>query len=131
MGFRSSRADPDVWLKPGIKADGSKYWEMILCYVDDCLAINENPSATLERIKEKFKLKNDSMDEPDIYLGASLSKIDNEEGDECWAMSSDQYCAAFVANVEDSLEKRGLKLPSKCVTPLSSGYKPELDDTSE
>ena len=43
MGYRPSRANPDVWLRPGIKEDGYKYWEMILCYVDDVLAIAITP----------------------------------------------------------------------------------------
>ena len=46
-------------------------------------------------------------------------------------MSSDKYCATMVKNVEESLKKKGLRLPSKCVTPLKHGYKPELDFTSE
>ena len=131
IGFRPTRADPDVWLKPGIKADGSTYWEMILCYVDDCLAINENPSATLGRIKEKFKLKNDKMQVPDNYLGADLSRLDNEDGDLCWGMSSDKYCQSLLTNIEDVLAKKGLRLPSKCFTPLKGSYKPELDGTCE
>ena len=32
-----------------------------------------------------------------------------------------------MANVSDVLEKKGLRLPSKCLTPLSNGYRPELD----
>ena len=131
IGFQPSMADPDVWMRPAIKDNGFKYWEYILCYVDDVLCIHEDPSIALKQIARKFKLKDDKMDEPDIYLGAGLSKMDNEDGDECWAMSSDKYCAAFVTNVEESLEKKGLRLPSKCVTPLSSGYKPELDTTGE
>ena len=131
IGFRPSMADPDVWMRPAIKDSGLKYWEYILCYVDDVLCIHEDPTIALKQIATKFKLKEDKMDEPDIYLGASLSKMDNVDGDECWAMSSDKYCAAFVTNVEESLEKKGLKLPSKCVTPLRSGYKPELDATCE
>ena len=131
IGFTPSMADPDVWMRPAMKANGFKYWEYILCYVDDVLCIHEDPTIALKQIATKFKLKNDSMDEPDIYLGASLSKMDNAEGDECWAMSSDKYCSAFVTNVEESLEKKGLRLPSKCVTPLRSDYKPELDATCE
>ena len=46
-------------------------------------------------------------------------------------MSSDQYCAAMVKNVEETLRHKGLRLPSKCVSPLSHGYKPELDCTGE
>jgi len=35
LGFKSCRADPDVWLRPQRKADGTKYYEYMLCYVDD------------------------------------------------------------------------------------------------
>lgn len=35
LGFKSSDADPDVWLRPAVKDDGSKYYEYILMYVDD------------------------------------------------------------------------------------------------
>ena len=71
------------------------------------------------------------MEEPDNYLGADMSQMDNEHGDLCWAMSSDKYCQALVKNVEERLEKKGLRLPSKCILPLSNGYKPELDCTAE
>ena len=40
--------------------------------------------------------------------------VTNEDGQQCWAMSSDKYCAAAVANVEETLAKKGQKLPSKC-----------------
>ena len=134
LGFRPSYADPDVWMKPALKANGDTYWEYVLCYVDDVLAIHEDPRITLGLImKKKFKLKNDKMDEPEMYLGAELSKMDNEDGDTCWSMSSDKYCSAMVANVEETLSRKGLRLPSQrqCQTPLSSGYKPELDCTCE
>ena len=35
MGYKSSHADPDVWLRPAVKPDGEKHYEYILCYVDD------------------------------------------------------------------------------------------------
>ena len=44
--------------------------------------IHEDPRITLGLIMEKnFKLKGDKMDEPEMYLGAQLSKMDNEDGD--------------------------------------------------
>jgi len=46
-------------------------------------------------------------------------------------MSSDKYCNAMVKNIEDILKKKGLRLPSKCITSFRSGYKPELDCTGE
>ena len=42
MGFKSSIGDPDVWLRADLKPDGEKYYEYILCYVDDILAISHN-----------------------------------------------------------------------------------------
>jgi hypothetical protein len=55
----------------------------------------------LKDIQVKFKLKDDKIAEPETYLGADLTKMDNEHGDECWAMSSDSYFAAMVKNVEE------------------------------
>ncbi len=131
LGFKPSLADPDVWLRPAMKNNGFRYWELILCYVDDVLCIHEDPTIALKQIATRFKLKKDKMDEPDVYLGAELSKMENEDGDLCWAMSSEKYCTAFIANVNESLAKKGLRLPTKCITPLCSGYKPELDCTGE
>jgi hypothetical protein len=131
IGYTPSKADPDVWMRPAIKGNGFKYWEYVLCYVDDVLSISDDPKRTLLGIQKKFKLKDDKMEPPSVYLGAGLSKMENVLGDECWAMSSDQYCAAMVKNVEETLGKKGLRLPSKCVSPLKHGYKPELDCTGE
>ena len=132
IGYVPSLADPDVWLRPAIKEDGFKYWEYVLCYVDDILSISEKPLNTLKSIQSKnFKFKNDKMEKPENYLGADLSSLDNEEGVECWAMSSDKYCAAMVKNVEDSVSKKGLRLPSRCELPIRHGYKPEMDCTAE
>ena len=78
-----------------------------------------------------FKLKNDKIEEPSVYLGAQISKMENSDGQECWVMSADTYCAAMVQNIELILQKKGLRLPSKCFTPLKSVYRPELDCTNE
>ena len=131
IGYMPSKADPDVWMRPAMKPNGFKYWEYILCYFDDILSISHDPKKTMKLIQAKFKLKNDAMDPPESYLGATLSQFDNTNGDLCWAMSSDTYCAALVTNIEESLQKQGLKLPSKCLTPLTHGYRPEEDCTNE
>ena len=46
-------------------------------------------------------------------------------------MSWNSYCNSLITNIEDVLAKKGLRLPSKCITPLKGGYKPELDRTCE
>ena len=131
LGYKPSYADPDVWMRPAVKHNGFKYWEYVLCYVDDVLHISSEPEKTMNGIKAKFKLKGDKIEPPEMYLGATMSKMDNCDGDECWAMSSDAYCAALVKNVESALQRKGLRLPGKCITPLKHGYRPELDCTNE
>ena len=82
-------------------------------------------------LKAKFKLKDDKVEEPAMYLGASLTQMINDENKSCWAMSSDTYCQAAVKNVENKLLKDGLRLPPKCYTPISNEYRPEIDVTQE
>ena len=48
-----------------------------------------------------------------------------------WALSSEKYIKAVLDTIEKSLADTGKRLPSKCKTPISSGYRPELDTTLE
>ena len=64
MGFRSSIADPDVWIRPAAKADGEKYYEYILVYVDDILAISTKAKEVMLEIAECFKFKKDKIEPP-------------------------------------------------------------------
>ena len=128
---RPCLADPDVWLRPGVKSCGFEYYEYVLTYVDDCLAISHNPKATMEGIQAKFKLKNDKIEEPSDYLGATLAKMTTASGTECWTQSADKYVMASTQSVEATLAQKGNKLPTKCITPLSSGYRPEVDVSPE
>ena len=118
-------------MRPVIKDNGMEYWEYTLCYVNDVLVISNDPGKTMRCIKSQFKLKGNKAEEPEVYLGASLSKMENEFGNLCWAMSLDKYCAALVNNVEEMLAKKGLRLPSKCVTPILHRYCPEMDATGK
>ena len=131
MGYRPCLADPDVWLRPAVKNCGFQYYEYVLTYVDDCLAISHNPVATMKGIQSKFKLKNDKFGEPTDYLGATLAKMTTASGVECWTQSSDKYVAASLQSIEATLAEKGNKLPTKCLTPFSSGYRPEIDTSPE
>ena len=130
MGYKPSRADPDVYLRPAVKGCGFEYYEMVLCYVDDVLAIGHDPMSTMNGIKRTFKIKNDKIEPPDMYLGAELSTMD-VDGVECWVMSSEKYVKAAIQNLEEQLHKVNKRLPTKCYTPLASGYRPELDVSTE
>ena len=43
MNFKACPVNPGVWMYPGAKADGSTHWQYVLLYIDDILAIMEEP----------------------------------------------------------------------------------------
>eukprot|EP00978_Attheya_sp_CCMP212_P010066 scaffold24179_cov31-Attheya_sp.AAC.1 len=47
LGFEPSDADPDIWMRAATKLDGFKYYEYILIYVDDILALGEHPEKVM------------------------------------------------------------------------------------
>lgn len=132
-GFESCKADPDVWMKAEVKPTGEKYWAYVLCYVDDLLVISHNPKEVMEFLASKYTLKEGSVKEPDMYLGNEVKKwyIDDSLDPEKprWAMSSDLYVKRAVAEVELELGHVGQRLSTKVSTPMSAGYRPEVDGT--
>ena len=135
LGFKSCPTDPDVWMRPAEKSDGSPYYEYVLLYVDEALAIGERAEKILrEEIGRYFELKEESVGPPSLYLGARVRKVVLENGAEAWAFSSSQYVQAAVKNVEDHLSKDENKrwsLPSKADTPMKANYRAELDVSAE
>ena len=134
-GFESCRADPDVWMKPGVKPGGTKYWQYVLIYVDDILVISHDPQKTMDVLSEKYTLKAGSVKAPDAYLGTKSKQWKIADSDDPhtvrWDISSDTYVKRAIADVERELEQVGKMLPTRIVTPLSSGYRPEIDTTGE
>ena len=84
--FSSCLADPDVWLCSAKKADGSTYYEYILLYTGDTLAIGEHPDKVLrEELGRYVQLKEESIGPPDKYLGGKVRKVLLENNVSCWA----------------------------------------------
>jgi hypothetical protein len=83
----------------------------------------------------RYTLKPGSVEEPTIYLGAQICKfyIDGADNPEKprWAMSSEKYVKQAVADVETELEKVDQCIPTRVTTPVSQGYRPELDQSRE
>jgi hypothetical protein len=103
-----------------VKVNGFEYYEIVLCYVGDILSILHDPRATLQALVSAFKPKDDKIEEPEMYLGAQLGNMTVDEL-ECWKMSAEKYVGASVKNSEDTVAKRGLRLPTKCYnTDLST-----------
>ena len=74
LGYKPCLADPDLWLKSQNK-DGIDYYSYILCYVDHIMVINHDARPILDRIYKFMNLKESSVGDPDIYLGAKLKKL--------------------------------------------------------
>jgi hypothetical protein len=131
MGFTSSMADPDVWLRAATKSDGETYYEYVLMYVDDILAMSQDAQAILKEVQGTFKFKNDKIEPPEFYLGAKLQKKEIN-GYHCWTITSQDYVKAAVQNVEEVIKQNGRRLPTSHIdTPMNITYAPELDITEE
>eukprot|EP00978_Attheya_sp_CCMP212_P034976 scaffold149828_cov60-Attheya_sp.AAC.1 len=130
MGFKSSYADPDVWLRAATKTDGEEYYEYMLMYVDNILALSIDPRVILVDIQTSFKFKNDKIEPPSSYLGARLQEKEIN-GRMCWTMTSVDYVNATIKNVEKTVEGTRWKLPTKVTTPMMSNFMPEFDGTPE
>ena len=130
LKFSSCPADPDVWMRPAEKSDGTTYYEYVLLYVDDALVISENAEEILrEEIGKYFELKEESIGRPSLYLGGCVRQVKLDNGVDAWSFSSSRCIQTVVKNVEEWLSKRGdgrWKLPSKVEMPMQLTYRPEL-----
>jgi hypothetical protein len=122
---------------PGVQTGGTKYWEYVLCYADDTsiLCCSKLPQNIMDAIVGSYKLKDGSVKLSDLYLGADVNKwyiTDSDKPNKVrWAMSSTNYTWKAVEEVERELRETGLKQPTKVTTPLSSGYRPEINMTAK
>ena len=106
LDYTSCPADPDLWMSPATKHDGSQYYSYILLYTDDALVIDESPEDILRnQLGRYFELKEESIGPPKIYLGGKVSKVQLENDAWAWSFSSTQYVKAAVNNLKNYLEK--------------------------
>ena len=132
IGFTSCKGDPDVWMRPAQKDNGDDYYEYVCLYTDDALVISYDLEPVIRyQIGKYWQVKEESIGPPDIYLGNKVSKIELSTGQQCWSFSSSQYVKAAVNNVQQYLTQQGLSLPKRASSPLTPGYRPELDTTQE
>ena len=138
LGYKPCKADPDVHMRVAVKKNGEAYYQYMLAYVDDLLCCGEEPKNQMSMIEGKFTLKDGTVEEPTLYLGADIEKVtltDSEDPSKTrWAMSSTKYTAKAISEVERELgtEKYGYTyLPKGVKTPMAADYRPELDSSPE
>jgi len=105
MGYKSTKADPDVWIWAATKPDGVQYYKMLLVYVNDILCISNCPTQMMDQIKELYRLKEELVGQPKHYLGANISKYQLPSGLEAWLASAQDYVKNSVRNIEEVLSQ--------------------------
>jgi hypothetical protein len=124
-------------MKQSQKPSVFKYWEYVLCYVVDVLVISHEPQVTVNTIGKHVALKDSSVASPSTNLGANVFKHMDHDGNqdgpqqEVWAMSPNECVKEAIQEVERELSYSKSFLPKWVETPLSSGYHPELNFSSE
>ena len=99
MGFKPSRADPDIWMK--FSKDGSHY-EYIAVYVDDLATCMKDPKSFCDTLKEKYKLKLKGVGPINYHLGCGYTR------DEDGTLVADprKYVEKILKSYKKPLEKK-------------------------
>ena len=120
LGFKACKADPEVWMREHTSPDGESCQEYVLLYVDDCLVISHCGIEILrEEIGVHFKLKEESIGEPKLYLGGKIQKRAQQTKDRIknlWSFLSSQYIQNACKNVKQYLKNEtrpGFKVTKK------------------
>jgi len=113
-------------MQAAVKPDGTRYYEYVLCYIDDVMIISTDLEAIIRELREHFVLKEvmDPGSSRQRYLGATIGKYVSDKGTMGWYMSSEEYLARAIPMVEAKWDE---KLYKKASLPLKGDYHPELD----
>ena len=57
LNYLPFRAYPNVWMQKARKSNGTEYYEYMLLYVGDCLAISETPKEAVLQLDKLFKMQ--------------------------------------------------------------------------
>jgi Reverse transcriptase (RNA-dependent DNA polymerase) len=130
LGYTSSRADPDVWMRPAVKPNGFEYYEYLLTYVDDCLILSHNPKQITQSIETEYKYRLKDVGEPTRYLGAEIGKYSFSDNLQSWYMSAKTYLQRAIIEVERKWGTVSKLFPRQHLDiPMQPGTHPELDIT--
>ena len=62
-------------MRPATKPNGFEYYEYLLVYVDDVLAISHDLKPLIDEVGKAYELKKGSVGPPTRYLGATIFEI--------------------------------------------------------
>jgi hypothetical protein len=93
------------------------------------LVISTHPDIIMKTLSSSYRLKEGSVMKPKAYLGAEIKEYRNPEDPikTMWSMSADKYIQEALRTLQFDLERMNKRLPTKVTTPLSTGYRPEME----
>ena len=95
LGYKSSKADSDVWMKWDFKPNGDPYYKYILCYVDGFLHIGFKPKEYIDALNIIYRLK-EVFGPPDRYLGANVDQVQLKYGLVVWSTNFVYYLKSAI-----------------------------------
>ena len=104
LGFQNTQADPNVWIRPAVCANGYEYYEMVLVYVDNILCLSHDLRSILDTIWKFYVIKDGEISPLSRYFDANIGKIQVGNESECWTMIAEDYVLASVDNMETMLK---------------------------
>jgi hypothetical protein len=105
MEFQMCAAANDVWYCSAIKPDNTEYYEYVLVYTDDILAISHAPMQILTCLNQHYVIKPGSIGPPTQYLGAQVGHfcLPEEPFKIHWSLSSEKYAKEAIRNLKNWL----------------------------
>ena len=116
MGFKPSKADPDIGMK---SSKDASHYEYIAVYVDDLAICMKDPKSFCDTLKEKYKLKLKGVGPINYHLGCGYTR------DEDGTLVADPR--KYVEKILESYEKTFGEKPKKTKAPLVGEDHPESD----
>ena len=122
MGFRPSKADPDLWMR---KCKNGTY-EYIARFVNDVIAFSKDPMAIMNHLKKSYTMK--GVGKPQYYLGGDVVDMPEEWHKEgiFTAFSAETYIKNCIPKLETMC---GVNKFASSKIPFDPNYHPELDDS--
>ena len=110
VGFTPSSLDWDMYYRHCQFKHGKTYYELLLVYVGDVLAISHDPGGIMEVIGKGFEIKNNKWGQLTRYLGADVELFTKPDGMKAWNLHCKSYVLAAVETAKDLLAEDGRKL---------------------
>ena len=79
IGYKSSEADSDVWMKRDFKPNGYPYYKYMICYLYNLLHIFFKSKEDMDALNTIYRLK-EVFGSPDRYLGTNVEKVQLKYG---------------------------------------------------